>query len=169
MEDAKLTAGTPAASAEGIRDNLSAYLQEKGYKITVEEVPATGGAGYRLVAVSMLGRKEIIEVKGRLSFGGRNSPARDPGSGKKEVRGWLAEALLDSFLTFGRHLAAFRCHLAVALPDTGRSRQLVEKLQPYFTANHIQLKVYLVDEAGKVEEHPLNTLTTGSFLDAFGF
>jgi hypothetical protein len=153
---------TQAISA---RELLLLYFKQNGYKLVKEDAASIHERKDDLLIVSKQGRKELIDIKGISAF--FTTPER-----KEEqltITDHLlhtiqstAEALFFSFINFGKYFKGEKITSALALPDTERYRQIIEKLQDYFTENNLDFKIYLLGENGEVKERNLNQLKDGA-------
>lgn len=139
---------------EALKSYLFRYLKGQKYKIVNDAIDISFDEGH-IIAISRSGRKELIEVKGY--------PCRDvlkntikKADAKQQARSWFSEALLALFMHFGRYGWNGKITLALCLPNTERYHQIIKNVQGYFTANNLNLKVYLVNEDGTVEIQNLN-------------
>jgi len=142
---------------EALKSYIISYLKEKKYKIVTDSTTDISVADGHIVAISRSGRKELIEVKGYpvpLKEAAKNTVKKT--DAPQQARSWFSEALLTSFINFGRHSWSGKVTLALCLPKTERYHQIIKNVQAYFTANNLNLKVYLVDEDGSVEIQNLN-------------
>lgn len=155
-----LTETTPAEVVQEVstRDLLLRYLRQNGYKLLKDEIVIPEKKD-GLLAVARHGRKELIDV--------RSLPAVFPLVEKKEgqlkktdlllhAMQSVAEALFHSFVHVGKYFQEEKIASALAVPDTERYRQIIGKLEDYFTENNLDFKIYLLAENGTVRVQNLN-------------
>jgi len=136
-----------------ISRNLVLYLKDKGYEILKDNSSNPNARGEDIIAVSPQGVREVIEVKGyptgfytkgeRLGEKNRTNP-------KLQAKHWFSEGILSCLVNHSKHKASGDFLLALAFPLMERYRELIRKVEDYFTDNNIPFKVYFVDENGKV-------------------
>ncbi len=138
--------------------HLITYLKQNKYKIINDNSEDEIKKSHHIVAVSKTGRKEVIEVKSNYTerHDGLKKEQEKKTDLKQQAKYWFSEALLSSFVNFGRYSISGKVTLALGVPDTERYQQIIEKVQEYFTANNLNLKVYMVADDGKVKVHNLN-------------
>jgi len=144
---------------EAIRSYIIRYLKENKYKIVSDSAADMSVDDGHIVAISRSGRKELIEVKGYPSPITQKDIAKGlvrKADVKQQAWYWFSEALLTSFINFGRYSWSGKVTLALCLPQTERYQHIVQNVQGYFTANNLNLKIYLVAEDGAVEIYDLN-------------
>lgn len=144
-----------------ITNSLRAYLEDHGYSISDEEVH-NPNCDELLVATKLFGR-EVIEVKGTIAS---NAAIAETEGNKRlkmftDAMSWLSDVLLSPISFFVRHYADEKSP-SLCLPDLDQYRDILEKVREYFTANQLNLKVYLVNEAGGVQIMHLNEAYSGS-------
>lgn len=146
-------------SEDFIKSSISNFLKENGYKIHKEEDVERGR---KLIVASRFFTKEVIEIKGLPKESLRNqllqNAAKDayPNSTFKNS---FAETLFNSLANFGKYYSEESADLAIAVPNIDRYISIIERLHEYFTANKLSLKIYLVNEDGKVEVSNMNENT----------
>ena len=141
---------------ETVKGYLIDYLKGKRYRIVSDSAKDATEAESSIVAIKS-GQKELIEVKGDpASSFNPTTKATKKADMRQQARYWFSEALLTSFINFGRYNWSGKVTIALGLPDTERYQQIVTNLQAYFTANNLNLKVYMVAADGTVTEHYLN-------------
>ena len=59
-------------------------------------------------------------------------------------------------VNFGKYYSDESSDIAMALPNVDKYKAIIERVQEYFAANQLSLKVYLVSENGDVEISNLN-------------
>jgi hypothetical protein len=141
------------------RDLLLHHLKHKGYKLMKDDAMIIPEKKEGVLAAVRHGKKELIDVKALSDF----YPVAEIREEHTGITDQLlhsiqsvAEALFFSFIHFGRYFKGEKMTLALALPDTQRYRQILEKLEDYFTENNLDFKVYLVALSGDVQERNLN-------------
>jgi hypothetical protein len=143
-------------SEEFIISSISEYLKENGYKIHKETGKPTDRPE-KVVIASKYFTKEIIEIKGfpskTTAYSGLQKVTN---SSAAHAKHWFSDALLSSFVNFGKYYSIENAEVAMALPNVERYKAIIEKVQDYFTVNNLYFKLYLVNEDGEVEVSNLN-------------
>ena len=145
-------------SEEFIRQSVEKFLRSNGYKIQKE---FSSQKGDKLIVASRFFRKELIEIKGfpeSYYANDTNRVAQKNDSTVHQAKSWFFEALFNSFINFGKYYNQENVVVAMALPNVGRYKTIINRLQDYFTLNNLYFKIYLVDEDGCVEVSNLNEL-----------
>jgi hypothetical protein len=142
-------------SEEFIIDSITAYLKDNGYKIHKENAKPLERPE-KVVIASKYFTKEIIEIKGFPTKGGAYSGLQKASTTSAHAKHWFSEALLSSFVNFGKYYSIENAEVAMALPNVERYKAIIEKVQDYFTVNNLYFKLYLVNEEGDVEISNLN-------------
>ena len=152
-----MEAKTTGTGEDIIYRHILTYLDENGYKIISIGATASYVKGEPIIAFSKSGYKEVIEVKNFLTvLGEENKELIERVEVKQEAKHWLSEVVFSFLLNFRKYSRSEKTTLALALPNTERYRQIVENVKEYFTANNLNLKVYMVAESGTVEVCNLN-------------
>lgn len=140
-------------SEEFIHNRVVNFLKEKGYKIHKDNPhKETERAGRKITASKFL-KKEVIEVKGFRYYYISDTPETVPAR-NAHATNWFTEALFNSFINFN---VRDNTEIAMALPNAGRYKAIVKKLNDYFFINDLYFKIYLVNEDGSVEVSNLNS------------
>lgn len=141
-------------SEEFIITSLTAYLKENGYKIHKDngKIERTE----RVLVASKYFTKEIIEIKGFPTKEGNYAGIQKTASTQVHAKNWFSDALLNSFMNFGKYYSIENAEVAMALPNADRYKAIIEKVQDYFTVNNLHFKIYLVNEDGEIEVSNLN-------------
>ena len=142
---------------EFIRQSVEKYLKSNGYKIHKE----FSERGDKLITASRYFRKELIEIKGFPASYYTNDTSKAPQKNDNtahQAKSWFFEALFNSFINFGKYYNHENVVVAMALPNVGRYKTIINRLQDYFTLNNRYFKMYLVNEDGSVEVSNLNEL-----------
>jgi hypothetical protein len=142
-------------SEEFIISSITTYLKENGYKIHKETGKATDRPE-KVVIASKYFTKEIIEIKGFPNKAAAYAGLQKSTSTSAHARHWFSDALLSSFVNFGKYYSIENAEVAMALPNVERYKAIIEKVQDYFTINNLYFKLYLVNEDGEVEVSNLN-------------
>jgi hypothetical protein len=143
-------------SEEYIRNSISKYLKQNGYKI---HKSTTGEDTGKSIIASKFFKKEIIEVKGYPKDYYTHTTAKGTvknSSALQQAKHWFSEALFNSFTNFGQYYTGENVVLAIALPNVERYKAIIERVHEYFTMNDLSFKIYLVNETGDVEVANLN-------------
>jgi len=140
------------------KKHLLDHLVQKGYKIVSQADGEAARGMQHVIAISKFATKETIGLRRHPASGTAPSCRASLGAHfELQTRNWFADAFIAT-ISLGRYMAGSKAVTAIAMPDTVRSRRIVEKLQAYFTENGLDMKVYLVGEDGIVTEQYLNTL-----------
>ncbi len=134
------------------------YLIKNGYKIIKDNSNKISDKGEDIIA-SIKGQQEIIEVKGYPTtyyVRGLKKGQPKPTNPKLQAKHWFSEALLSSIFNHQRQKGKEKFKLALAFPLTERDKELVGKVEDFFTDNNIDFKVYFVDEKGTITIDNLN-------------
>ncbi len=145
-------------SEEFIRQSVEKFLKSNGYKIQKDASPERGD---KLITASRFFRKELIEIKGfpaSYYTNDTNKVTLKNDSTAHQAKSWFFEALFNSFINFGKYYNRENVVVAMALPNVGRYKTIINRLQDYFTLNNLYFKIYLVNEDGSVEVSNLNEL-----------
>jgi hypothetical protein len=138
-------------SEEFISSSVMRYLKECGYKVQRESRVKDDEKSEILLIASKFFKKEIIEVKGFPQNFPNPLQAAVPKA--THAKNWFSEAMFNSFVNFSSFENA---EIAMALPNVGRYRAIIEKLNEYFTVNDLYFRIYLVNEDGSVDVSNLN-------------
>ena len=142
-------------SEEFISNSMITYLKENGYKIHKDSYNKMPDKVDTIIIASKFFIKEIIEVKGYpydLLRTKETPKSNNQGHAKK----WFSEALLNSFVNFGKYYSNDNAMVSMALPNVDRYKTIIEKVEDYFSLNNLYFKIYLVNEDGGVEVSNLN-------------
>ena len=141
-----------------ISKKLVTYFKSKGYSILKDNSENISTRGEDII-ISYQGQQEIIEVKGyptTVHTKGLKKGQPKPTNPKLQAKHWFSEALLSSYFNYQRHKKCGNFRLALALPLTDRYKELISKVEEFFTDNNINIKIYFVDENGAVTIDNLN-------------
>lgn len=133
---------------------LEGYFEGNGYEIIKSNAQNKSAKGTDLI-VSKDGASEFIEVKGYPSIYYVEKKKR--GSVKKttpylQSTHWFSGCLSSTL----KNYESKETKLAMAFPACYRYEELVRKGQKYFTDNDLDIKVYFIDEEGRVTISNLN-------------
>lgn len=145
-------------SEEFIRRSIEKYLKLNGYKIHKEFSPERSD---KLITASRFFKKELIEIKGFPESYYTRDTSKAPLKNDniaQQVKSWFFEALYNSFINFGKYYNLENVEVAMALPNVGRYRTIINRVQDYFTLNNLYFKMYLVNEDGSIEVSNLNEI-----------
>lgn len=145
-------------SEEFISNSIVAYLKDNGYKIHKDLYNKMPDKIDTIITASKFFSKEIIEVKGYPTEFYRHNNKEIPKNNAttQHAKKWFSEALLNSFMNFGKYYSNDSAEVAMALPNVDRYKTIIEKVQDYFSENNLYFKIYLVNEDGEVEISNLN-------------
>jgi len=141
-----------------ISKKLVDYFVESGYTILKNNSDKISARGEDII-VSFKGQKEIIEVKGyptTIHTKGKDKGKPKITNPKLQAKHWFSEALLSSIFNYQRHKNEDNFKLALAFPLNDRYKELLGKVEDFFTDNNLNLKVYFVDDKGNVKIDNLN-------------
>ncbi len=145
-------------SEEFISNSIVAYLKDNGYKIHKDLYNKMPDKIDTIITASKFFSKEIIEVKGYPTEFYRHNNKEVPKNHAttQHAKKWFSEALLNSFMNFGKYYSNDSAEVAMALPNVDRYKTIIEKVQDYFSENNLYFKIYLVNDDGEVEISNLN-------------
>lgn len=145
-------------SEDFISNSLVAYLKENGYKIHKDLYNKMPDKIDTIITASKFFSKEIIEVKGYPGGFYKTSNKAMPKNINQgyHAKKWFSEALLNSFVNFGKYYSNDSAVVAMALPNVERYKTIIEKVEDYFSMNNLYFKIYLVNQDGQVEVSNLN-------------
>ncbi|MCY7422564.1 MAG: hypothetical protein LH478_12580 [Chitinophagaceae bacterium] len=145
-------------SEEFISNSLVGYLKENGYKIHKDLYNKMPDKVDTIIIASKFFSKEIIEVKGYPAEFYKTSNKEIPKNNSTgyHAKKWFSEALLNSFVNFGKYYSNDSAVVAMALPNVDRYLTIIEKVEEYFSMNNLYFKIYLVNQDGQVEVSNLN-------------
>jgi len=149
----------PWYSEQFISDSLINYLKDNGYKIHKDVYTKMPEKAETIITASKFFTKEIIEVKGLPSEVQKWSPQKETPKNTSHVhhaKSWFSEALLNSFMNFGKYYSIDNAEVAMALPNVEKYKAIIEKVQDYFALNNLYFKIYLVNQDGSVDVSNLN-------------
>lgn len=147
-------------SEQFISDSLIQYLKENGHKIHKDLYNKMPDKVDTIIIASKFFTKEIIEVKGFPTEFYKNSISKEVPknpSHLQHAKNWFSEALLNSFVNFGKYYSNDSADVAMALPNVNKYKAIIGKVQDYFSLNNLYFKIYLINEDGSVEVSNLNT------------
>ncbi len=142
-----------------ICESLVNYLKENGYKIHKDVYTKMPDKVDSIIIASRFFTREIIEVKGFPSDFSKhpaNKEVPKNTSHLQHAKNWFSEALLNSFINFGKYYSNDTADVAMALPNVEKYKAIIGKVQDYFTLNNLYFKIYLVNQDGSVEVSNLN-------------
>jgi hypothetical protein len=136
-----------------ISTKLVLHLTGLGYKIIRDNSDNPNARGEDIIAVSPEGLSEIIEVKGyptgyytKGDYRGKKNKTNP----KLQAKHWFSEAMLSCFANHAKHRHAGKFVVALAFPLNARYKELIKKVEDFFTDKNIPFKVYFVAENGEV-------------------
>lgn len=132
-----------------ITGHLKAFLEQNNYVLSEADRYRTGGR-YPVFTAARGLSKEIIEVRGTLEK--EWLPATGPGGNRVQT---LSATLLHPFSLWTARYGEER-NRSVCVPDLITTREMLHRLSDYFACNQLYLKIYLVDQTGKVSVIQLN-------------
>lgn len=141
-----------------ISKKLVAYFVANGYTILKDNSDKISAKGEDII-VSIQEQLEIIEVKGyptTVHTRGKDKGKSKTTNPKLQAKHWFSEALLSSIFNYQRQAVKDNFKLALAFPLTERYKELIAKVEDFFTDNNIDFKVYFVDQNGAVTIDNLN-------------
>ena len=141
-----------------ISKSLVDYFIKNGYEIIKDNSDNIYAKGEDII-VSRNGFKEIIEVKGYPTTYYVKGPKKGqlkPTNPKLQAKHWFSEALLSSIFNYQKQIGNKKFKLALALRLIDKYKELISKVENFFTDNNIDFKVYFIDENGFVIIDNLN-------------
>ena len=139
-----------------ITQSLQKYLRKKRYLVTESEDKCPVGVDHILIATRRIS-KELIEIRGTVSHAATSElkvNSADEERGFIDTLHFLFNVTLSP-LNFFNQLNDFEDR-SLCLPDLNHHREILEKLEDYFTTHSLHLKVYLVSQKGSVDVLQLN-------------
>lgn len=140
-------------SEEFIHNRVVNFLKENGYKIHKDNSRKERERAGRIITASKFFKKEVIEVKGFRYYYISDTPETVP-TRNVPCGNWFTDTLFNSFINFN---TSDSTEIAMALPNAGRYKGIIKKLNDYFFTNNLYYKIYLVNEDGSVEVSNLNS------------
>lgn len=136
---------------------MLSHLKAKGYVVKQQETFSPEKAESLLLAYKW-GDRSIIEIKGYTSsFASADRKEMFQKTLGETTANWFYKNMLSSLLSLARQYKNTHLPVSLCLPDLVHHREILEKVQEYFTGNNLHLKVYLVRQDMTVEELNLNT------------
>jgi hypothetical protein len=137
--------------------SMVAYLKEKGYAVKIRGADE-GERTEKLLMAYKWGSRAIIEMKGYVSSTASGlRKAMFQKAFPENGANWFQKNLLTSLQSLARQYKDAHLPVSLCLPDVERYREILDKVEEYFTTNNLHLNVYLVKEDGTVQVFDLNT------------
>ena len=135
------------------------FLKNSGYKILKDNSHNPRLRGEDIIAQNPNGISEVIEVKGYPSefytmTDKKGNPK--PTKPKQQAEHWFSGVLISNMYNYRKHKKLGNFQLCLGFPDLERYRELILKVEDYFTDFEIDTKIYFVDINGKVRIDNLN-------------
>jgi Holliday junction resolvase-like predicted endonuclease len=127
------------------------YLLKNGYNVTKDNSDRPTQRGVDIVAEKN-SAIELIEVKGYPSeyyTRGLNRGKKKVTKPKLQAKHWLSEALVTCMFNYCKYIDKTTL-LAIGILKFDRYVQLLESISPYFKANKLRVKIYLVGQKGEI-------------------
>ena len=141
-----------------VSKKLVEYLKARGYTISKDNSDRISARGADIIA-DIQGEKEIIEVKGyptTVYMIGKDKGKQKRTDPKLQAKHWFSEALLSSIFNYQQSKEKYSFNLALAFPLIDRYKELIGKVEDFFTDYNISIKVYFIDMNGTVTIDNLN-------------
>lgn len=140
-----------------LTDSLKHYLDSRGFYLygADEEQPYQPD---KIIIAKKLLSKEIIEIRGTVD---EATELPTKGQGSKKINHFMdavkliSGALLPPIRFFSSQNIDQKTH-CICLPDIEQHRWLIQKVEEYFIANRMHLKIYFVKQNGSVRAINLN-------------
>lgn len=141
-----------------IATSIIQYLKDNGFRIHKESGPREPGKSDKIITASRYFTREVIGIRGLTDNNSRDSLLKvmEKNTPSNNAKAWLTELLFNSLVNFGKYYSDESSDIAMALPNVDKYRAIIERVQDYFAANQLSLKVYLVNPNGEVEISNLN-------------
>jgi len=143
-----------------ISKKLVNYFELNNYKIIKNNSENISARGADLIVCSN-SEYLVIEVKGyptTFHTKGVNKGLPKPTKPKLQAKHWFSEAIFSSIYNYSRYKDSQNLIIAIAFPLNERYKELIKKVEDYFTDNDLNFRVYFVDENGSVLLDNLNKL-----------
>lgn len=141
-----------------VSSKLVEYFKENGYSILKDNSHNIQARGEDII-ISKHEQKEIIEVKGYPSStytkGTKKGKLKSTNL-KLQAKHWFSEALLASIFNYQRQKTKCNIKLALAFPLEDKYKELLGKVEDFFSDHNIDFRVYFVDKNGQVTIDNLN-------------
>jgi len=142
-----------------VSKKLVEYLKNENYLILKDNSENIKARGIDIIAVRNK-ITELIEVKGFPSeyyVNGKQKGKRKKTKPKQQAKHWFSEALLSCIYNYGKNKLKYEnIQLAIALPENKRYFELINEISDFFRDYDINIKIYFVDNKGKVKIVKLN-------------
>ena len=141
-----------------IATSIVQYLKQNGFRIHKESGLREQGRNDKIITASRFFTREVIGIRGLNDNSNRESlfKVMEKNNPSHNAKTWLTESLFNSLVNFGKYYSDESSDIAMALPNVDKYKAIIERVQEYFAANQLSLKVYLVSENGDVEISNLN-------------
>jgi hypothetical protein len=136
-----------------ISSRLITYLRKHDYKIIKDNSHNISEHGADIIAKSPTGVTEVIEVKGYpTAFYTNGNKKGEPKrtNPKLQAKHWFSEAILSCMFNYSKHTDKGKFRLGLAFPLHERYKELISKVENYYTVHQIDFMVYFIDEIGNV-------------------
>ena len=140
---------------EHLTASILDFLNQNGFKTYKEETSLSATPETILFAIAK-GHKEIIEIKGYYENLNSTKQQLLKAAGPDQANLWFCETLFTSLISLVKQYKNKKLPVSLCIPDLNRYREVIEKVEEYFTDNNLHHKIYLVKESGKVSELNLN-------------
>jgi hypothetical protein len=131
-------------SEDFIRQSMIKFLKLDGY--TIHKLPLAA-RDEKLIVATRFFKKELIEIKGfpRSHYTSDITRAAAKNDNlTQQAKRWFSEALFNSLVNFANYYSEGNVIVALALPNAGRYKIIIERVQEYFTLNNLYLKFILL-------------------------
>ena len=142
-----------------IATSIVQYLKDNGFRIHKETAHKDGSKNEKIITASRFFTREVIGIRGLNDNSTRESlfKVMEKNNPTHNAKTWLTESLFNSLVNFGKYYSDDSSDIAMALPNVDKYKAIIERVQEYFAANKLSLKVYLVNKDGQVEISNLNS------------
>ncbi len=140
---------------EHLTASILAFLHDRGFKTYKEETILSGTPETILFAIGK-GYKEIIEIKGYYENFSLPKQQLLKAAGSDQAHYWFSETLFSSLIALVNQYKNKKLPVSLCIPDLIGYREVIQKVEQYFTTNNLHHKIYLVKESGQVTQLNLN-------------
>jgi Holliday junction resolvase-like predicted endonuclease len=134
-----------------ISESVVSFLRLNGYEIVKDNSGKINERGEDIIATKN-GIHLLVEVKGyptEFHTKGTNKGQKKKTKPKLQAKHWFSEAIFTTIANYTKHKDK-KIELGLGLPKHERYLELAKKIKPFFVDKKLDLKVFFVDESGKV-------------------
>ncbi len=141
-----------------ISKKLVKYFERNNYRIVKDNSENISTRGADIVVCSE-NEYIVIEVKGyptTFHTKGVKKGMPKPTNPKLQAKHWFSEAIFSSIFNYSQFKNSQNLIIALAFPLNYRYKELINKVEDYFSDNQLNFRVYFLDENGNVTLDNLN-------------